>query len=375
MSRRRFRQTGQGSFYGDHVYERVVPKDHFLVQLKALVPWERFTQRLIAYYKGQAEYGPPPYDPALLLRMLLVSYLYNLSERQTEEVTTYQLAVKHFVGLAVDEPAPDHSLLTVFKERLLVGAGEQAYQGLMEEILQVAREAGIRFGSVQVIDSVHTVADVNVEKDRAREKRGQGSRDTDAGWGVKETRRVKREGGQVEKHKHYFYGYKRHTSYNVEAGMITSVLVTPGNKHDGQYLQPLVERDRAQGIEIGTVAADRAYDDQANHLYLQSHGIHSAIRLNDYRTQKKDPHKGPWLKLAADPWYQAGLKLRGRIERVFGEEKQGHGLARCRSVGKDAHLVQAYLTAMVVNLKRLVRTVTGVALKDEVKPAFLVRNA
>ncbi len=34
--------------------------------------------------------------------MLIISYLYNLSERQTEEVVNFQLPVKEFVGHAVD---------------------------------------------------------------------------------------------------------------------------------------------------------------------------------------------------------------------------------------------------------------------------------
>jgi len=33
----RFRETGQGSFWGDYVYEQVVPKDHFLRKLANLI--------------------------------------------------------------------------------------------------------------------------------------------------------------------------------------------------------------------------------------------------------------------------------------------------------------------------------------------------
>ena len=63
-----------------------MPKDHFLVKLNELIPWQRFTYKLIKYYKGKAKEGRPPYDPALILKMLLVSYLYDISERQTEEM-------------------------------------------------------------------------------------------------------------------------------------------------------------------------------------------------------------------------------------------------------------------------------------------------
>ena len=75
-----------------------MPKDHFLVKLNEVVPWQRFTYKLVKYYRGKAKEGRPPYDPALLLKMLLVSYLYDISERQTEEVANLNLAVSTFWG-------------------------------------------------------------------------------------------------------------------------------------------------------------------------------------------------------------------------------------------------------------------------------------
>ena len=61
MSHARFRDTGEGSFFGNLVYERAVPKGHFLRQLRELLDWEALTQDWVALYKGGAEYGPPPY--------------------------------------------------------------------------------------------------------------------------------------------------------------------------------------------------------------------------------------------------------------------------------------------------------------------------
>lgn len=36
-------------------------------------------------YKGQARRGRPPYEPQVLLKMLFLSYLYNVSERSMGE--------------------------------------------------------------------------------------------------------------------------------------------------------------------------------------------------------------------------------------------------------------------------------------------------
>lgn len=70
MMSERFRPTGSDSFFGDLLYERVVPADHFLRQLRQLVDWDDLCQDLVRCYEGGAEYGLLPFKPSLLLRML-----------------------------------------------------------------------------------------------------------------------------------------------------------------------------------------------------------------------------------------------------------------------------------------------------------------
>ncbi len=72
---------------------------------------------------------------------------------------------------------------------------------------------------------------------------------------------------------------KAHVSFNAEAQMITSVIVSPGHRHDGHHLPSLIESDLAQDLPIGTCTADRAYDDTDNHFFLQTRGIRSAIQV------------------------------------------------------------------------------------------------
>ena len=86
MEKKRYKETGEQSFFGEYLYERVVPEDHFLRKLKALIDWDRFTQKLIEPYKGEGVVGRPPFDPALLLRVELIAFLYHLSEREFQQV-------------------------------------------------------------------------------------------------------------------------------------------------------------------------------------------------------------------------------------------------------------------------------------------------
>jgi IS5 family transposase len=365
MANEHFVDTGKSSFFGDYVYERAVPQDHFLRKLKEIIPWERFTKRLIGLYKGEGLVGRPPFDPALILKMELVAYLYNLSERQVETYLNDSLSAKYFVGLAVDELPPDHSTLTVFRERLVQRGRQQVFAGMLEEIVQIAVQSGIQFGPIQIVDSVHTIAHVNTDKDHQRQNKGKGPRDPDAQWGVKHKRKVRNEEGKEEEQTVYFYGYKAHVSLNAENGLITSLEATSGEVYDGHHFIPLVEHDRKQKLPLEIYTADKAYDDTQNHDHLDVCGLYSAIRLKRTRTEKKDPHKQVWYALRQTPEYQQGLQERYKIERKFGEAKQGHGLGRCRYLGKLKFTIQAFFTAMMLNLKRMVKILCGVGFKTQ----------
>jgi IS5 family transposase len=365
MEKPRFVETGSGSFFGDYLYEQVVPAQHFLRQLKQMIEWERFTRKLLKLYKGGGVVGRPPFDPALVLKVELIAYLYNLTERQVEVYVNENLPAKYFVGLAVDEKAPDHSTLTVFRERLIKRGKLKVFEEMLEEIVQTALQKGIQFGSIQIVDSVHSIANVNTDKDQKRQDKGSGARDPDARWGVKHKRKVKNEEGKEEEQVQYFYGYKAHVSLNATNHLITSLECTSGEVYDGHHFTSLVDHDLEQELPVETYTADKAYDDGENHYNLEVRGLHSAIRLKKTRTEKKDANKQVWLDLRQTPQYQQGLKERYKVERKFGEAKQGHGLGRCRYLGRLGFAVQAFFTAIMLNLKRMVRLLAGVGFKTQ----------
>jgi IS5 family transposase len=363
MGQKRFKSLGLSSFFGDLVYTRVVPRNHFLVKLNQLVDWEQFVPILLPAYEGLAEEGRPPYSPVVLLKMLLITYLYNLSERQTEEVVNFQLPVKEFVGLAVDEAAPDHSTLCLFKRRLREAGRWEPFAAVGDAVLQQAQAAGIRLGEIQVVDSVHTVADVDNDADRHRQEQGQAPRDPEAQVVRKGKRAVTQPDGKVEMREIQYRGFKSHISLNAETGLITTVHPTPGNAADNLQFSHLLAHDEAIAVSGLIYTGDRAYDDTDLHARLWDHGKFSAFRLHEYRTNKKDANKGIWHLLQAAPEYERGVKERYKIERKFGEGKLWHRLGRCRYLGLVRYAIQAYLTAIVLNLKRIVQLLWGVTFK------------
>jgi transposase, IS5 family len=363
MAKKRYVNTRDQSFFGNYIYDQVVPENHFLRLLNQLIDWERFTDRIIELYRGGGEYGRPPFNPTQILKMCLLAYFYDLSDRQVEVYVNENLPAKYFVGLGLDQTAPDHSTLTVFRKRLIKQGDLGVFEDLLAEIVQMALTSGIQFGTFQVVDGVHSAANVNTAKDHGRKEDGKGPRDPDAKWGVKGNQKAKDQNGQDVDQVKYFYGYKGHVSMNAESNLITSLEVTSGEAYDGHHFCSLVDQDMAQNIPADTYSADRGYDDGNNHFYLEHLNLQSAICLKDIRTKKKDANKEVWLEMIQSPAYQDGRKERYKIERKFGEAKQGHGLGRCRYIGLLKFGIQAYFTAIILNLKRMVKLLTGVGLK------------
>ena len=366
MAKVRCKDTAADSFFGNFLYDQKVSRGHFLRKLNEVIDWERFTKKLLIHYKGRGQVGQAPYDPALILKMLLLSYLWNISERQVEVLANDSLSISLFLRIGANETVPDHSTLALFKKRLMQNAGMKIYEELFNEIIKIAQEKGVKFGQLQIVDSVHLIADVNITKDRQRQKEGKLPRDKDADWGAKGDKVVETVHG-AERKTEYFYGYIDQVSLNAESGLVTSVVPGQADDYDGHKFQKLVEKDLEKGIAVDTVAADKGYDDGENHYYLEKKGINSAIRIKRSRTQKKNTNKAGWLKLIESRAYQEGLKQRYQVERKFGEARKWHGFKRCRYIGYISHGIQSYFNFIVLNLKRIVKLLTGVSFRGELK--------
>ncbi len=107
-----------------------------------MIPWERFSTRLLSYYKGKGEVGQAPYNPTMIFKMLLLSYLWNISERSVETLADDSLSVGLFLGLGADEKAPGHATLSLLKSRLTQAGGLKAYEALFNEIITMPKKRG-----------------------------------------------------------------------------------------------------------------------------------------------------------------------------------------------------------------------------------------
>jgi len=362
-----YKNTGLASFWGGYLFDQIVPQDHFVRALKELFDWQELGAQLIRLYEGKGVVGRPPYDPVLMFKMLFLSYLYDLSARDTERAVNENIPMRYFMDLALDQLAPDHSTLGLFKDRLLSEGNWDELGRIFDGLLQQARDQGLRLGCIQLVDSVHTQADVNAEKDKQRQKHGQVSRDPDARVVYKGEREVVEPDGETVKRKIRYRGYKTHVSMDAKTRVVTSVKPDWGDGADNQAFPALLEHDRSLGLPTHTYGGDKAYDDTDLFERIEQLGLHVGIKLRRTRTTKKDANKQRWLDLKETLHYQVATALRSRVEQPFGQAKDKHGFERCRYLGHLSHGLQAFLTFMVVNTKRMVKLLTGITFRELAK--------
>lgn len=347
------------TYLSKRIYQSLVPSDHFLRLLDERFDWAALTVDLRGL-ANNTRGGRPRWNPTLLFKACFLSFLFDLSDRDTESFCNENIPAKAFLGLEITDAAPDFTTISFFRNEVLEVFGPAWITETFRRVIVEAREKGVAFGTIHALDATHTIADVDTKKDGERPS----PRDADASWGVKgrETKMTP-DGERVEVLKS-FHGYKAHVLAETAHGLITALSVSPGNTADvtaGEelLLKQLTPRERSQ---IHTLTTDKAYGDAVLVKMLeQDQGILTAFSLS--RTFLKGEHADAWEHYLEDPRRTAARNQRSTIERVFADMKDNHGLRRSRYLGRLKMHFQAMMAAMVHNVKTLLTLMTGARLR------------
>src|SRR5512132_2682483 len=128
--------------------EDQVPETHLLRLIEKHVSFAFVRQQLKDRY---SEMGRPSIDPELLLRMLLIGYLYGISsERKLVEELGMHLAWRWFTGLSFDQEVPHHS--TFSKNRHGRFQESKLFEQLFEQIVRQCMGGGLVEGENLSVD-------------------------------------------------------------------------------------------------------------------------------------------------------------------------------------------------------------------------------
>ena len=135
--------------------EDLVPQEHLLRKIEAAVDFGFIYDKVRDLYCP--DNGRPGIDPVILVKYLLVGYLYGIeSERRMEQEIQVNMAYRWFMGLDIGERVPDHSTISQNRRRRF--NGKNLFRGLFEHILLQCMEKGLVDGRVILTDSTHVKA-------------------------------------------------------------------------------------------------------------------------------------------------------------------------------------------------------------------------
>jgi IS5 family transposase len=261
------KQTGQPSFV-EALLPRGAGANAALDRLSNLVKWYRF-EKLLAHLRDEEGPGRPGYPVLMLFRGLLLQSLYGLSDRELEEALGDRLSFKRFVGLSLEDAAPDHTVLNRFRNQLV---GEGLLEKLFGELDRQLENAGVILKRGTMLDATL------IQAVSAPPKEDRPSNDPDA-------RFTKRQGKSGST-----FGYKAHVGVDEGSGLIRAVLTTPANVNDTTPADDLIRGDEA------VVWADAAYDTHARRARLKAEGKKPRIAPPPQQTSSRTASQAQTLQ-------------------------------------------------------------------------------
>ena len=139
------------------IYSNLIPDDHFLRKLDRCVDWNRFEDIILPLY-CEDNGRPVTNTPKRMFKAELLEYLYNWRDRDTAENARYNIAVKWFLELGLEEEPFDFTALSKFRVKL----GVELHTELFLDILRQIHEAGFLNCENQLVDATSIVGNVAV---------------------------------------------------------------------------------------------------------------------------------------------------------------------------------------------------------------------
>jgi transposase len=359
---------------------------------------EKVRQICAPAYK-QTNVGRPGIDPVVYLKMIMVGFFEDLpSERAIAARCADSIGIRHFLNYELSENTPDHSSLTIIRQRL----GLEIYQKVFTLCLEALQEHGLLRGKHLGVDSsvmeanaslralVHRntaeqywdyvkglAAEQGIDPEDAaavrkfdRQRPGKGSNqdwenphDPDAKIGPR-------------KHGGTDMIYKPETVVDLDTGAVVQAEVQPGDQADHQQMavkvleaQQTINQARGEAADtltVETVTADKGYYAVEELQALQQEEIRTVIAdpVSNRRLDKLEPAQRlavqAALRSTRSKYGRALLRRRGmHLERSFAHILDCGGMRRATLRGGENLNKRFKLAAAFYNLSQLMRKLFG----------------
>ena len=280
-----------------------------LDDLADLIDWAPVDQALVVI--SCAARGEPAWPPLALLKAMLLSIWYDLSDVKLAEALDDRASFRRFCGFSRSEPTPERTTFVRFRRSLVAYGLDKT---LFEAITSQLKARAIRVKTGTLVDATIIAS--------ASEDDGEGH------W-------VKHKGRPA------VHGFKAHVGADADTALVEGIAVTPANINDGKA------GPDALPDNPGDVYADSAYrGDHFGKAVIAKGGTPRVVATGMWGRDEAE------IRACLNAWNQPIQRIRGRIEKIFGTWKRSYGLRRMRWWGLAKAGVQIRLTAIAYNMKR-----------------------
>jgi IS5 family transposase len=317
-------------------------------KINAIINWPRIESLLLKHYTvGKSAEGADAYPPLLLLKCFLIQQWFHIdSDPELETQINDRISFKKFLGLSFDQPSPDHSTFSRFRNRL----SKKAMSEINHEVLMQFTSKGLTINEGIAIDArlvqsaSHPLSNEKLQEAKVKSETPEGKVDIN-GKALKFSRDL--ESDWTVKNDVAHFGLKEHASVDIKQGFVLATEMTPASHHDSPYLPLCVAGSCHTKEPIKKVYADKGYFGKPNREFLSMNNIEDGImrkattgsELTEYETERN----------------KAISRVRYIVEQYFGLSHLYNKAYRARFPKLIKNALDALFRQMAFNLFRASR--------------------
>lgn len=135
--------------YSDEIYNALIDDNSLLERINKGFDFSFINDELRDLYCENN--GRPSIPPIILYKATLIQRMKGLSDEEMERVAKYDIEIKHFLGIPIEDVSFDYSTLSVFRKRL----GPKNFESIFQKMLEQIRQKGLLDDyKTQIIDSM-----------------------------------------------------------------------------------------------------------------------------------------------------------------------------------------------------------------------------
>jgi len=338
--------------------EARVPPGHPLRRISALAD-AALAALSPEFDRMYAATGRPSIPPERLLKASLLIALYSVrSERAFCEQLDYNLLFRWFLGMDLMESSFDPTVFTKNRQRLLE---HRVGQQLFDEVVAGAHERGLLSGEHFTVDGTLIEAAASLKSFRPKdgnpppndgdpgnpsvdfhgERR---SNSTHQSTTDPEARLFRKGRGKEAK-----LVFMAHALMENREGILVDLLLGQATGTAERDAVPkLIDQAKERRFHPQTLGADKGYDTRDCVAAMRERGVTPHVARNT--SHRRSAIDG---RTTRHPGYARSIRIRKRVEEIFGWMKTVGGFRRTRYHGVERTGLAAYLVGTAYNLVRL----------------------